>query len=129
MAGVSVLLVEDEAAVRAAARRLLVRAGCTVREARHGADAWRFWSVDPSSVAAIVTDLHMPEMGGRELAARIHAVRPDVPVVFMSGYAEEGAGLAGPGDAFVAKPFTGAELLAALAQVVGRGRDAPAQGM
>ena len=69
-------------------------------------------------VDAVVTDLRMPEMGGRELAARLRADRPDLPVVLMSGYADRlgvgGAPSAETSEEFVDKPFTADVLLAAL---------------
>jgi CheY-like chemotaxis protein len=113
-----VLLVEDEAPVRAAVRRILERAGYAVREARHGADALLLWRAHHASIAALVTDLRMPELGGRELAARLRVERPTLPVVFLSGYAEEGPEVASaPGQAFVEKPFAPEALLDALRQV------------
>ena len=118
-ASVTVLLVEDEAPVRATARRILERRGCTVLEARHGADALLVWAEHGASIDAVVTDLRMPELGGHELVARLRAVRPGLPVVYMSGYAEQGTVAAGrPAEAFLQKPFTGDALAAALAQVL-----------
>jgi nitrogen-specific signal transduction histidine kinase/CheY-like chemotaxis protein len=110
-----VLLVEDEAPVRATARRLLERRGYTVLEARHGGDALLVWGEHGARVDALVTDLRMPEMGGRELASRLRAERPALPVVLMSGYVDAGWRHAAPrAAAFVEKPFTGAALLSAL---------------
>ena len=119
----TVLLVEDEGAVRAAARRLLERRGYTVREARHGADALLTWREHREAITAVVTDIRMPELGGRELIATLHAEAPDLPVVYVSGYAhhERKAALR-PNEAFVEKPFTGEALLGALARVLGLAR-------
>jgi CheY-like chemotaxis protein len=118
-AAATVLLVEDEAPVRATARRMLERRGHTVLEARHGADALLVWEDHHARIDAVVTDLRMPELGGRELVARLRARQPDLPVVYVSGYADEGApAAAGPDEVFVEKPFTGESLVHALAQVL-----------
>ncbi len=118
----TVLLVEDEAPVRTMLRRLLERHGYTVIDARHGADALQLWRGHGIDVDALVTDLRMPEMGGRELAALLRADRPDLPVILMSGYADRlgvgGAPSAEASEVFVDKPFTADMLLAALDRVL-----------
>jgi PAS domain S-box-containing protein len=117
----TVLLVEDEAPVRVAMRRMLERRGCAVLEARHGADALLVWRAHRARVGAVVTDLRMPEMGGRELIALVRAEAPSLPVVFVSGYSDQGPPAdAGPHDAFVEKPLSADALLAALQRVVER---------
>ncbi|GLC25228.1 PAS domain-containing protein [Roseisolibacter agri] len=114
-----VLLVEDEAAVRATARRIMERHGYAVLEARHGADALMLWQTHGREVTAVVTDLRMPEMGGRELASVLREDRPDLPLVLVTGYADQPlVAHLGRGTAYVEKPFTGDALLAALRQVV-----------
>ncbi len=85
----TLLLVEDEAAVRSSARRLLERQGYSVLEARHGADALRIVEESGRPIDLVVTDLVMPEMGGKELAERLRAHRPGLKVLFMSGYTEK----------------------------------------
>jgi PAS domain S-box-containing protein len=125
----TVLLVEDEAPVRATARRMLERRGYTVIEARHGADALLVWSEHRGAIGAVVTDLRMPELGGRELVARLHAERPGLPVVYMSGYADALAlpmATRGAHEAFVEKPFTAESLLDALGAAVEAGTPRPA---
>jgi PAS domain S-box-containing protein len=126
----TVLLVEDEAAVRGIARRILERAGYTVFEARHGADAllvWREQGGAEGSIDVLLTDLRMPELGGRELAAKLRSERPDLPVVYVSGYAEPepepGARPRptrerGGDDQFVSKPFMAPDLQRALRQAL-----------
>jgi PAS domain S-box-containing protein len=115
----TVLLAEDESAVRAVARRILERRGFAVREARNGRDALRLWRAHRAEVVAVVTDVRLPELGGRELADALRADEPRVPVVFVSGYSDEGAGASrGPHEAFVPKPFTAASLSAALDRVL-----------
>ena len=114
-----VLLVEDEAAVRATARRILERHGYAVLEARHGADALLLWRAHRAEVTAVVTDLRMPEMGGRELSAVLRDERPDLPLVLVTGYADQPlVSHLGARAAYVEKPFSGDTLLAALRQVL-----------
>jgi len=105
----TLLLVEDESAVRASARRLLERHGYTVIEARHGADALRIVEEGNRRIDLVLTDLVMPEMGGRELVERLRARHPAIKVLFMSGYSERALTIDGvmpPGTGFVEKPFT-----------------------
>jgi len=117
----TVLVVEDEAAVRITTRRVLERHGYGVLEARHGADALLVWREHGEGVVCCVTDLRMPEMGGRELVAQLRADRPDLPVVYVSGYSDRVAhDEVGPRDEFVEKPFTAEALLAAVTMVVSR---------
>jgi CheY-like chemotaxis protein len=123
----TVLLVEDEAAVRDVARRILERAGYTVYEARHGADAllvWREQGGARGNIDVLLTDVRMPELGGRELAAALRRERPDLPVVFVSGYAQSETRGAGERELFVAKPFVAPELQSAVRQVLDAARSA-----
>jgi CheY-like chemotaxis protein len=126
----TVLLVEDEAPVRATARRMLERHGYRVLEARHGADALLLWREHAAAVDVAVTDLRMPELGGRDLVTRLRAERPGLPVVFMSGYADQVERAPVPGgdrrarQALVEKPFTAEALLAAVARVLRADRGA-----
>jgi two-component system cell cycle sensor histidine kinase/response regulator CckA len=105
----TLLLVEDEAAVRSSARRLLERHGYTVIEARHGADALRIVEAGDRPIDLVLTDLVMPEMGGRELVERLRARQPSLKVLYMSGYSERTVtvdGVMPPATGFVEKPFT-----------------------
>jgi PAS domain S-box-containing protein len=116
----TILLVEDESAVRTAARRMLERQGFTVVEARHGADAVLIWHERQDQIDCVVTDLRMPEMGGRELIEQLRGERPALPVVYMSGYSERSVPDATtPGTTFVEKPFTGDILIGAVQVVLG----------
>jgi PAS domain S-box-containing protein len=104
----TVLLVEDEDAVRALAREVLRRHGYIVLEARHGVDALRVAERHPDTIHLMVTDVVMPHMSGREVAERLNTVRPTMKVLFMSGYTDHALmhrELA-PGAAFLQKPFT-----------------------
>jgi PAS domain S-box-containing protein len=117
----TILLVEDEAAVRSSARRLLERYGYTVMEARHGADALRMVEEGGPEVDLVLTDLVMPEMGGRELVERLRARRPTLKVLYMSGYTEKAItadGIMPPRTGFVEKPFTVEQLLRRLREIL-----------
>ena len=106
--GTTVLIVEDEAQVRGAAARVLKKYGYTVLESEHGAEALALWAKRGHEIALIVTDVVMPELGGRELVRRLRSNGVTVPVLFISGYAE-GATPERTDDsgrsAFLAKPF------------------------
>ncbi len=105
----TVLLVEDDAGVRGVARRMLERHGYTVVEAEHGVDALGQIEHRGGAVDLVLTDVRMPGLDGRELARRLRAERPSLPVVLMSGYPSESATAADL--RFLAKPFTAGALL------------------
>lgn len=109
------LLVDDEPIVRRTVGRLLVRAGYDVRVASTAAEAEAIARAEPA-LAAIVSDVMMDEVHGPELARRLHAIRPGVPVVFMSGEVPEHLPEMGvdPAALFVPKPFTPEVLLEAV---------------
>ena len=113
-----ILLVDDDAPVRATAAALLRSLGYTVIEASSGRAALE-WLCGETEVALLLTDVVMPDMNGPALVEAARALRPGLPVVFMSGYAE----LAGIADVaklgrVVAKPFRSAELAEQLAAVL-----------
>jgi CheY-like chemotaxis protein len=111
----TVLLVEDEGAVRESLRRILERAGYGVIEARHVADALLLWRERRAEIALVLTDLLMPEMRGGELAAAVRAMAPDAKIIFMSGYASESArSTVSAGDVLLTKPFDADTLLRAV---------------
>jgi PAS domain S-box-containing protein len=112
----TVLLVDDDEAVRGLARAALERAGFAVTEAAAGDEAWRLARALPTPPGVLVADVVLPGLNGRKLAARLRAERPGLPVVFVSGYPQPPGELP-PGVAFVAKPFRPRELLAAVGRV------------
>jgi two-component system cell cycle sensor histidine kinase/response regulator CckA len=117
----TLLLVEDEAAVRSSARRLLERHGYTVIEARHGADGLRIVEQGDQKIDLVLTDLVMPEMGGRELVERLRARHPALKVLFMSGYSQRALTVDGtmpPATGFVEKPFTVEQLTQRLREIL-----------
>ncbi|HET7585246.1 MAG TPA: PAS domain S-box protein [Gemmatimonadaceae bacterium] len=119
------LLVEDEEPVRRLSRRILERQGYTVLEARHGADALRVASEYGGEIHGVVSDVVMPEMNGRTMAEQLATLRPNVRVLFVSGYTDDDIirrGLLDPGMAFLQKPFTAQSLAMAVREML----DAPA---
>jgi two-component system cell cycle sensor histidine kinase/response regulator CckA len=112
----TILLVEDEPAVRALTRQTLERHGYRVLEASHGREALRLWEEHRAAVDLLLTDLVMPEgLGGLELARRLRASKPGLKVVYTSGYSAESGGLESeprPDEgAFIQKPCPPERLL------------------
>src|SRR3954447_1487241 len=85
----TILLVEDDEAVRALARAVLLRHRYFVLEARHGVEALVVAERHPDPIHLLVTDIVMPHMSGGELAARLGAVRPAMKTLFISGYSDQ----------------------------------------
>jgi two-component system, cell cycle sensor histidine kinase and response regulator CckA len=113
-----VLVVEDEESVRKFTARVLATEGYTVVEAIDGVDAQERWQSE-GTIDVVVTDVVMPRMGGRTLVERLRALAPHLPVVFMSGYAEDPIGL--PSSAptiFLEKPFGPDAMATAVAMVL-----------
>jgi len=105
----TILLVEDALRVRAVVREILEMNGYHVLEARHGAEAIEISERHRGPIHLMVTDVVMPQMSGRELAQRLLPVRPDLRVLYMSGYTDDAIvrhGVLGAGMAFLSKPFT-----------------------
>ncbi len=120
----TILLVEDNDSVRGLARETLERSGYRVLEARNGEQALDLAAKHLSSIALVLTDIVMPVMGGRDLAARLSSWRPGLKIVFTSGYTEDAVARQGVPDqagVFLQKPFTPA----ALGKVVRDVLDAP----
>jgi CheY-like chemotaxis protein len=110
--GATVLVVEDEAAVRRLVERILWGNGYTILSASSGQEALEFVTKYGFDIDLLITDVVMPGISGRELATRLTALRPDVGVLYMSGYSDDIVGRHGldPGEPFLQKPFTAEEL-------------------
>ena len=86
----TILVVEDEAIVRELAKIILERAGYHVMEAEDGPAALKIWARQKSGIDMLITDMVMPNgISGRELAQRLLAERPELPVIYASGYSQE----------------------------------------
>jgi two-component system cell cycle sensor histidine kinase/response regulator CckA len=121
--GESILLVEDEESLRAMASRILARNGYLVCSAENGADAVRR-AADPGfPVDLLVTDMVMPGMLGVEVVTRVRTTRPQLPVLFISGYAQQVLdfhGIAARDHDILQKPFAEAALLTRVRQALNR---------
>ena len=105
----TILLVEDDAAVRVLARQALERQGYRILEAAGGRAAIRIAQTCPQPIDLLITDVVMPDLGGRELAEILVAQRPQLKVLFVSGYTEDALlrrGIAQATTAYLPKPFT-----------------------
>jgi CheY-like chemotaxis protein len=105
----TVLLVEDEADVRALARDILQQIGYTVLEAASGPEAVETCQRYAQGIDLLLSDVIMPHMSGRELAERLEPVRPSMRVLYMSGYTDDALGPRARLDVdrgFLQKPFT-----------------------
>jgi two-component system cell cycle sensor histidine kinase/response regulator CckA len=113
----TILLVEDEFAVRNVARRMLERHGYRVIESASASEALERWAEHQATVDILLTDIVMPgSLNGHELAARLLGEKPSLHVVTMSGYDPgEFAGRGGGTEVHLRKPFTNEDLLNAVA--------------
>jgi PAS domain S-box-containing protein len=117
-----ILLVEDEKVVRELARSILAKAGYTVITAGNGQEALAKYETAVEPIDLLLTDVIMPVMGGAELAQRVCALRPDQKVIYLTGYADDALGAQGElaeGINLIRKPFSGAELVAMIARILG----------
>ena len=119
--GETVLVVEDEAALREVTRRILARNGYRVITAASGPEALDIAGGYQGEIHLLVTDVVMPYMLGREVAEKMRMIKPEIEVLFMSGYARQvltSQGRLDPHVALVEKPFSEADLLALAGQVL-----------
>ncbi|MEP7175073.1 MAG: response regulator, partial [Gemmatimonadales bacterium] len=109
----TILIVEDEVAVRRMASRALSTQGYAILEAENGAEALELLGRTATPVDLVLTDVVMPILNGRELGERLAKERPELRVLFMSGYTDDDVvrrGLLRPGSPFLQKPFVAADL-------------------
>ena len=119
--GETILMVEDDDALRTVACRALVQCGYTVLEASNGQAALRMCASHNGNVDLVVTDMVMPEMSGAELAECIAMNFPEVKLLLMSGYTRDEAarrGIASERYSFLEKPFTPAKLAARVRELL-----------
>lgn len=119
----TILVVEDEAGIRALVRKILRRQGFTVLEAANGEEAMKVCKEQAAKIDLLITDVVMPKMGGRQLAESLREhCTGDIKVLYVSGYTDDAALYAGdfpPGTAFLQKPFTLGSLLDKVKEVLG----------
>ncbi len=120
MKSATILLVEDEDPLRAVVARMLAQAGYAVLDARAPGEAIDLFDKHQADIALLLTDVVMPEMNGPALAQRLVSIRPELRVLFVSGYTDELPVLNAPGSKskFLPKPFSSATLLAAVAELL-----------
>ena len=118
--GETILLVEDNVAVRQAANRILTECGYEVLEARSGPEALELSRRHKKAIHLLLADVVMPGVSGREVAHQMCLERPELKVLYMSGYEPEFAEAGDSRDpvVFFRKPFTGAALLDKLREVL-----------
>jgi PAS domain S-box-containing protein len=117
----TILIAEDERDVRELAREFLILSGYTVLEARDGLQAVEIARIHAGPIDLLITDVIMPRLGGRDLAARIAELRPETKVLFISGYAEyapQRGDSDSPSAPWLAKPFTRLALAGMVRQVL-----------
>jgi PAS domain S-box-containing protein len=117
----TIVLVDDDEGVRAVSRRILQRAGYTVLSAPDGVEALRMIGESDGRVELLITDVVMPGLGGRDLVAHVRDTYPDLRVLFVSGYTEEGVrrrGVLDAESAFLEKPFTAERLAQKVREVL-----------
>ena len=119
----TVLVVEDDPGIRALMRKILHRQGFHVLEAAGGEEALELAGGHQGPIQLLITDLMMPQMGGREVSERVQAKRPGVKVLYVSGYTDDPmiqTGQLPEGTAFLQKPFTLGALLDKVRTVLGQ---------
>jgi DNA-binding response OmpR family regulator len=119
MGGQTILLVEDEESVRKFTAQALESQGYRVLAFARGREALRIFDDPDLEVHLAISDIVMPEMGGKELAERIRKLRPRIPILFISGYADRPDGH-DPlrGESLLQKPFGLSEILKRVRQML-----------
>jgi CheY-like chemotaxis protein len=117
----TILLVDDEKALRRLAKRVLSEAGYRVLEASDGAMALRVAAEEVGEIDLVLTDVEMPTLGGRGMVDELHELSPGMRVLFMSGYTDNEIlrrGIRASETEFLQKPFTAQSLRAAVKAVL-----------
>jgi CheY-like chemotaxis protein len=119
----TILLVDDEKALRKLGKRVLSQAGYRVLEASDGAMALRIAAEEVGEIDLVLTDIEMPTLGGRGMVDELHEMSPDIRVLFMSGYTDNEIlrrGIRTSETDFLQKPFTAESLCAAVRSVLAK---------
>ncbi|MDP9201490.1 MAG: PAS domain S-box protein [Gemmatimonadota bacterium] len=120
----TILLVEDESAVRGLTLRILEKQGYRVIAAQHGREAMDIASREEGRIDLVLTDIVMPGMNGRGLVERLSGIRPRIKSLYMSGYTDDDIirrGFIEPSRSFLQKPFTSDSLLQTVRKVLDEG--------
>jgi CheY-like chemotaxis protein len=118
----TILLAEDEQAVRSLIRRILENEGYRVLTAQSGVAALEIWELHPDEIDMIITDVVMPHLGGSGLAEELRNRNPGLKVLFMSGYTEDAIvqhGIRSNLINFIEKPFTPTALIRKTREILG----------
>ena len=113
----TILVVEDEPAVRQLVSAALERAGYRVLEARNGEKAMSLFDANEADIDLLLTDLRMPQMDGAELVRRLRSRAPGLKVICVSGYPGTGIDLSIT-EHYLAKPFSKTDLLNKIREVL-----------
>ena len=120
--GKTILLVDDDASVRTLVRQFLEIKGYTVLEAEEAATATEICRSNADAIELLITDVSMPETSGVELAGQLSKLRPDLKVLYISGYSDvqDTSSIAARGQSsFLQKPFTIETLSAKVSELIG----------
>jgi len=126
----TILVVEDEEAVRNLAKRILGAAGYTVLTAANGGEALLTCEQHAEEIHLVLTDVVMPQMSGRVFIERIAKLRPGVKVLYMSGYTDSAIvhhGTLDAGTMFIGKPFNAADLTRKVREVLDEPSPSPSK--
>lgn len=123
----TILVVEDAESIRKMVCAMLAQAGYRCLDAGDGEEAFRLVHGAPRAIDLLLTDVVMPKMGGPELARRASQLRPDLRVLFMSGFSDDPVvrSIERSASLFLAKPFTTGALLTKVRETL----DAPWKGL
>jgi signal transduction histidine kinase len=127
----TILVVEDDDAVRRMTREFLLIKGYTVKEARSGMEAIEFLGNHNDPIDLVLTDVLMPGMKGRELGVRLAALRTGIKILYMSAHTEDTVmdlDMLLPGTAFIEKPFSPEELASKVREVLVSSKDGNGAG-
>jgi CheY-like chemotaxis protein len=124
----TILLVEDQTQLRALSREFLEKLGYTVLQAAHAEEAVRVSCGFPGQIDLLLTDVVMPGVNGREMANKLKPLRPDMKVLYVSGYTQDAFAISGmidPNEAFLDKPFPPEKLAQKIREVLNTASTAP----
>ena len=120
--GQTVLVVEDAEGIRKMVCAMLTQSGYNCLEAGDGAEALDMVAECVAAIDLVITDMVMPRMGGKELADHLARLRPDIRILFMSGYTEDPVvqNIERASGFFLAKPFTATALTGKVREALNR---------